>query len=86
MIDHDLLHTLRGVVMEAAGTVLRNEELADQGRLTQFHHIRRRKLRSATQTLRQSRLARLRSLWPLDHWRGTPAESAGSDRDRRDDR
>lgn len=66
MVDRDLLHAAKGAVMEAAGTVLRNEELADRGRLTQFRHIRRRQVRIAKSSLSESRFARLRTLFPGD--------------------
>lgn len=64
MIDRDLLHAAKGAVMEAAGTVLGNEDLADRGRLTQFRHIRRRQVRLAKSQLSESRLGRVRNLLP----------------------
>lgn len=64
VIDRDLLHAAKGAVMEAAGTVLGNEDLADRGRLTQFHHIRRRQVRLAKNQLSDSRLGRVRDLLP----------------------
>lgn len=64
MIDRDLLHAAQGAVMEAAGTVLGNEQLADRGRLKQFHHIRRRQVRLTKTQLSESRLGRVRGLLP----------------------
>jgi len=45
MLDADLVRAARGALIEATGTLLRNEELADRGRLEQFRHLRRRQLR-----------------------------------------
>lgn len=45
MIDGDLVRAARGAILEATGTLLRNEEMADRGRLEQFRHLRRRQVR-----------------------------------------
>lgn len=45
MLDADLVRAARGALLEATGTLLRNEELADRGRLEQFRHLRRRQVR-----------------------------------------
>lgn len=73
MIDRDLLSAAQGAVMEAAGTVLRNESLADRGRLKQFHHIRRRQVRLAKGQLSESRLGQVRRFLPGS---GSPTDSA----------
>ena len=76
MIDRDLLHAAKGAVMEAAGTVLGNEDLADRGRLTQFRHIRRRQVRITKSQLSESRLGRVRGLLPgLGRSNDTPPRS-----------
>jgi hypothetical protein len=49
MFDTDVVATARGMAMEAAGTVLRREELADRGRITQFKAVRRMQVRKAKQ-------------------------------------
>lgn len=64
MFDRDLLFAAQGAVMEAAGTMLGNDDLADRGRLKQFHHIRRRQVRLAKEQLGESRLGRVRDLLP----------------------
>jgi hypothetical protein len=47
MIDTDLMSAAKGMVMEAAGTVLRHDDLADRGRVTQFKAVRRMQVRKA---------------------------------------
>lgn len=47
MIDADLARAARGAALEAAGTLLRNDRLADRGRLEQYRHLRRRQVRRA---------------------------------------
>ena len=77
MIDRDLLHAAQGAVMEAAGTVLGNDDLADRGRLKQFHHIRRRQVRLAKEQLNESRLGRVRDLLPGGRSPTPPTRSRG---------
>ena len=47
MIDGDLIRAARGMALEAAGSVLRHEDLADRGRVEQFRAIRRMHVRKA---------------------------------------
>jgi hypothetical protein len=47
VIDSDLARAARGAALEAAGTLLRNERLADRGRLEQYRHLRRRQVKKA---------------------------------------
>lgn len=51
MWDADLARAAGGAVMEAAGTVLRNRQLADRGRMEQFTSLRRRQVRLAKASL-----------------------------------
>ncbi len=44
MIDMHLVRAARGAALEAAGTLLRNEDLADRGRLEQYRNLRRRQV------------------------------------------
>lgn len=60
MIDSDLVRAARGALLEATGTLLRNDALADRGRLEQFRHLRRRQVRlTKAQVKRSSRSFRL---------------------------
>ncbi|MDQ1247791.1 MAG: hypothetical protein QG597_2162 [Actinomycetota bacterium] len=47
MIDTDLVAAAKGMAMEAVGTVIRHDDLADRGRVTQFKAVRRMQVRKA---------------------------------------
>lgn len=49
MIDAHLVDAAKGMAMEAAGTVLRKDDLADRGRIVQFQALRRMQMRKAKQ-------------------------------------
>jgi hypothetical protein len=53
MIDGDWVHAAKGMAMEAAGTALRRDDLADRGRLEQFKAIRRMQVRKTKQSWSQ---------------------------------
>lgn len=77
MIDGDLVRAARGALLEATGTLLRNEDLADRGRLEQFRHLRRRQVRlTKSQVSRKSRSVRL-------GWFSAPAWFSAADGDNR---
>ncbi|MDP4014214.1 MAG: hypothetical protein U0990_01475 [Candidatus Nanopelagicales bacterium] len=66
MIDRDLVRAARGVMLEAAGSFIGDDEMADRGRLQQFRHIRRREVRKARQIwVEQTWRQRAVALWSI---------------------
>lgn len=52
-VDPEVVRVARGALIEVAGTALRNEQMADRGRLEQFHAVRRRQVRKSRLTWSQ---------------------------------
>lgn len=53
MFEPDLVRAAGGAIVEAAGTILRNDGLAEKGRMIQFRNLRRRQVRRARMTWSQ---------------------------------
>lgn len=46
-VDPEVVRVARGAIIEVTGTALRNEQMADRGRLEQFHAVRRMQVRKS---------------------------------------